>query len=137
MIEAGFCNDKIGEYRYTIVLLRLPYAGAEYTTSFSDNFKSKIFTQLFGDEALSGAYKSYYQYHSKTGCDDTRWIVEIQRPDMVDQPRSAANCASHVPSLKALAHRASEAVTAAVSLGNSQLSVPLLRRPVSPGKHTP
>ena len=57
MIEAGFCNDKIGEYRYTIVLLRPPYAGAEYTTSFSDNFKSRIFTQLFGDEALSGAYK--------------------------------------------------------------------------------
>ena len=81
VIEAGFCNDKIGEYRYTIVLLRPPYAGAEYTTSFSDNFKSRIFTQLFGDEALSGAYKSYSRNHSKTGgCDNKRWIVGIKRP---------------------------------------------------------
>jgi len=28
----------------------------------------------------AGAYKSYYRYHSKTGCDDKRRIVEIKRP---------------------------------------------------------
>ena len=28
----------------------------------------------------TGAYKHYYQYHSKTGCDDKRRIVEIKRP---------------------------------------------------------
>ena len=30
-----------------MVLLRPPYAGVKYTTSFSDNFKSRISTQLF------------------------------------------------------------------------------------------
>ena len=45
----------------TLVLLRPPYAGANYTTSFSDNAKSSIFTQLFGNEAPIGAYKSYYR----------------------------------------------------------------------------
>ena len=46
-----------------MVLLRLPYAGAKYTTSFSDNFKSRISTQLFGNEAPTGAIsdKSYYR----------------------------------------------------------------------------
>jgi len=64
------------------VLLRPPYAGAKYTTSFSDNSKSSISTQLFGNEAPTGAIsdKSYYQYQSKTGCDDKRRIVEIKRP---------------------------------------------------------
>jgi hypothetical protein len=45
-----------------LVLLRPPYTGAKYTTSFSDNFKSRISTQLFGDEAPTGAYKSYSRY---------------------------------------------------------------------------
>jgi len=64
------------------VLLRPPYAGAKYTTSFSDNSKNSISTQLFGNEAPTGAIsdKSYYQYQSKTGCDDKRRIVEIKRP---------------------------------------------------------
>jgi hypothetical protein len=45
-----------------MVLLRPPYAGAKYTTSFSDNFKSRISTQLFGNEAPTGTIsdKSYY-----------------------------------------------------------------------------
>jgi len=65
-----------------MVLLQPPYAGAKYTTSFSDNAKSRISSQLFGKEALIEAIsdKSYYQYHSKTGCDDKRRIVEIKRP---------------------------------------------------------
>ena len=39
----------------TLVRLRPLYAGARYTTSFSDNFKSRISTQLFGNEAPTGA----------------------------------------------------------------------------------
>jgi hypothetical protein len=37
----------LGYSRYTLVLLRPPYAGARHTTSFSDNCKSRISTQLF------------------------------------------------------------------------------------------
>jgi hypothetical protein len=38
-----------------MVLLRPPYAGAKYTTSFSDNAKSRISSQLFGNELPTGA----------------------------------------------------------------------------------
>ena len=39
-------NSHENNIRCTPVLLRLLYAGARYTTSFSDNFKSRISTQL-------------------------------------------------------------------------------------------
>ncbi len=46
-----------------MVLLRHSYTGAKYTTSFADTSKSRISTQLFGDEAPTGAYKSYSRYY--------------------------------------------------------------------------
>src|SRR5262249_55391619 len=53
-----------------MVHLRLPYAGAKYTTSFSfsDDSKSGISTQLFGDEAPAGAYKSYSRHRAYHNC---------------------------------------------------------------------
>jgi hypothetical protein len=42
----------------TLVLLRPSYAGAKYTTSFSDNANSRISTQLFGNEAPTGAQRA-------------------------------------------------------------------------------
>src|SRR5215470_16289080 len=38
-------------------------------SSFSDNFKSRISTQLFGDEAPTGAYKSYSRHRAYHNCD--------------------------------------------------------------------
>ena len=44
--------------RCTLVLVRSPYAGAKYAPSFADNSKSRISTQLLGDEAPTGADKT-------------------------------------------------------------------------------
>jgi hypothetical protein len=56
----------------TLLYYRSPWTLANFGEgiAFSDNFKSRISTQLFGDEALSWAYKSYSQNHSKTG-----WVI--------------------------------------------------------------
>jgi len=44
--------------RCTRMLWRPPYAGAKYTTSFADNAKSRISSQLFGDEVPTGAQRA-------------------------------------------------------------------------------
>jgi hypothetical protein len=45
-----------------------PYAGAKYTTSFSDNAKSRISPQLFGHEAPTGAIADNPRLSLLPGC---------------------------------------------------------------------
>ena len=59
-----------------MVLLRPPYAGARYITSFSDNFKSRISTQLLETKRPPGPIRVIIGT-TEGYCVENRWFSRL------------------------------------------------------------
>src|SRR5438105_15535151 len=69
-----------------------PAASPQPGHSVSDSREWPIGRRGEGDTG-----KRYYQYHSKTGCDDKRRIVEIKRPFTIDRWAGASGTSWKLP----------------------------------------